>query len=198
MKRLLIFLIISSVLVSCGKISTSKLSGTWNVTSYEQTYTYTSSNSQFNMSRTIKHDGKQYVLTEKNSDSTFSKTYQIKLDQFEFSKDGSFKRLFNIQNDLSEVIKSEESGIWYFAEKSSKNDIGTHELIHLVTTYLKYNKTLGTTTLESYESNYGSQNSPILYKVLSSKGKKLELEVTTESSGNSSKSTTVTHYVLEK
>lgn len=198
MKQLIIFLIISSVLISCGKISTSKLSGTWKVTSYEQIYTYTSSNSQFNMSRTIKHDGAKYVMTEKNSDSTFSKTYQIKTDQFEFSKDGSFKRFFNIQNDMSEVIKSEESGIWYFAEKSAKNDIGTHELIHLVTTYIKYNKTLGTTTLENNESNYGAQNSPVIYKVISSKGKQLELEVTEENSGNSSKSTTVTHYVLEK
>lgn len=198
MKHLFILLIGGTLLTACGKVSNSQLAGDWKVAKYEEKYEYRTNNSAYNVDRTISHDGSNYVINETSNGENLSSVYQLKQHTFTFEKRGTFRTLFNIQNNLSEVIKSEDSGIWYFASKSPKNEIGKNELLNLITENHKYLRTVGTTTMEDVNTIFENSASATIYKVISAKNKQIELEVFTEEKSGSTTSSTKTYYLLEK
>lgn len=193
MKKILFFVaagtFAATMLASCGKSTKGKMDNEWTIAKMTSTSTNTDENGNSSTSsRSL--DGTNYTITN----GSFSSTSTVTEASMKIMKDGTWERslvITDTENGVTSVSNTTESGNWDFLngvgefKKNERVSFSTMKSTSINSTTIS-----GVTSTNTYSNTYADGENTMVYVVVESKGKSLELKYNGNNSYTDSNGTT--------
>lgn len=195
--------LLTAGLISCGKSSKGKMVNEWKITSMEESSTNTSASGYVSKDVTTYTETTYQNTTTNGSNPSTSTDGKVITHTMTISKDGTWTMnretsyqyttpLTNKAHTVTRVISN--SGTWSFVGKTKgdefkKNERVLFNTLSTSTTVTDKNTTDNQSTTDVYSDTYATGENPLIYTVVESKAKELQLEALGDNSSTQNTST---------
>ena len=212
------FIILVLGTASCGKSTTGKIANNWTIVSQTDEQTVVNSGGDKNYSKntytetTFSNYSEQTpfsgnTITTETSGTVTTNTIEIKIDgTWTWNQEVTYSQDLGGGNTSNYVVKNIQSGNWNFVKKSKGEDFEKNERISLEalertsSTVQTVNNVLANSN--SSKTTYSPGESIVVYTIVKSKNKELELKLDVDSqevlNGNASTKKMMRSIVLEE